>query len=96
MHDWAGFHCHDGFWSRSAVAQFTVWSLGVVVYPPLLDQDLSLTEAVEDLAIEQFIPHRPLKLSQYPFSHALPGRASHGNVPRGAILIRCRPSLRRR
>ena len=61
MHDWAGFHCHDGFWSRSAVAQFTVWSLGVVVYPPLLDQDLSLTEAVEDLAIEQFIPHPPVK-----------------------------------
>ena len=25
-----------------------------------------------------------MKLSQYPFSHALPGRASHGDVPGGA------------
>ena len=38
-----------------------MWSLGVVVYPPLLDQDLSLTEAVEDYTIEQFIPHPPIE-----------------------------------
>lgn len=41
--------------SRWALAQCTVWPLGVVVFPPLLDQDLSLTQAVEDFAIEQFI-----------------------------------------
>lgn len=33
-----------------------------------------------------FALSRALKLSQYPFSHALPGRASHGDVPRGGRL----------
>ncbi len=28
----------------------------VVVFPPLLDEDLGLAEAVEDLAVEQFVP----------------------------------------
>ena len=61
MHDWAGFHWDDGFGSRWAVAQCTVRSLGVVVFPPLLDQDLSLTQAVEDFTVEQFIPHPPIE-----------------------------------
>ena len=65
MHEWAGFHCDDGFWSRWAVAQCTVSSLGVVVYQPLLDQDLSLTGAVEDVTIEQFIPHTDKSARSY-------------------------------
>jgi hypothetical protein len=32
-----------------------VWSLGVVVAPPCLDDDLGLGEALEDLAVEQFV-----------------------------------------
>ncbi len=41
----------DGFRGWRAVAQSTVWSNGVVVPPPLLDDDLCLFEGVEDLAI---------------------------------------------
>ena len=33
----------------------------VVMPPPGFDQDLSLDEAVEDLAIEQFIAKRPVE-----------------------------------
>ena len=32
-----------------------MWSLGVVVAPPCLDDDLGLGEAVEDLTVEQFV-----------------------------------------
>ena len=38
-------------------SQSNVGSLGVVVGPPLFDQDLGLWEGVEDLAVEQFVPH---------------------------------------
>ena len=48
--------------SRWALAKCTVWPLGVVVFPPLLDQDLSLTQTVEDFAIEQFISHSPVEV----------------------------------
>ena len=55
VHDWPGFHRDDGFGGRWAVAQSTVGSLCVVVFPPLFNQDLRLAKAVEDLAIEQFV-----------------------------------------
>ena len=32
-----------------------MWSNGVVVPPPLLDDDLRLFEGVEDLPVEQFV-----------------------------------------
>jgi hypothetical protein len=32
-----------------------MWAHAVVVTPPSLDQDLSLSQAVEDLAVEQFV-----------------------------------------
>ena len=35
--------------------QSTVWSLGVVVFPPIFDQYLRLAEAVEYLTVEQLI-----------------------------------------
>ena len=49
-------HRDDGFRDWRAVAQSTVWSDGVVVFPPLFDDDLSLFEGIEDLPIEQFVP----------------------------------------
>jgi hypothetical protein len=33
-----------------------VWSKGVVVTTPALNDDLSLAKSVEDLAIEQLVP----------------------------------------
>ena len=46
----------DGFRGWRAVAQSTVWSDGVVVPPPLFDDDLSLLQGIEDLPIQQFVP----------------------------------------
>ena len=46
----------DGFRGWRAVAQSTVGSDGVVVSPPLFDDDLSLFEGIEDLPIQQFVP----------------------------------------
>ncbi len=55
VHDWPRVHQDDGFRGRRAVAQRAVWSFRVVVFPPLFDQDLGLTQAVEDLPIEELI-----------------------------------------
>jgi hypothetical protein len=33
-----------------------MWSFGVVVFPPLFDQDLCFAKRVEDLTIQQLIP----------------------------------------
>ena len=41
----------DGFRGWRTVTQSTVWSDGVVVPPPLLNDDLRLFEGIEDLAI---------------------------------------------
>lgn len=35
--------------------QGTMWSFGIVVFPPLLDQDFRFPKAVEDFSREQFI-----------------------------------------
>ena len=56
VHDRPLIDRDDRFWSRRAVAQSTVWSDGVVVSPPLFDDDLSLFEGIEDLPIKQFVP----------------------------------------
>jgi len=48
-------HLDDGLGGWWAIAQCTVGSLGVVVFPPFFDDDLGFTQAVEDLAVEQFI-----------------------------------------
>ena len=39
-----------------SIAERGVWALGVVVDAPALDHDLRLFQAVEDLAVEAFIP----------------------------------------
>ena len=51
VHDRPGCHRHDGFWGWRAVAQSTVRSLGVVVFPPVFDDDLRLFQGVEDFAV---------------------------------------------
>ena len=56
VHSRPGFHRGDGFRGWRAVAQGTVWSLGVVVFPPLFNQDLRLSQAVEDLTVQQLVP----------------------------------------
>ena len=56
MHDWPGFHRDDGFRGWWAVAQGTMWSFCIVVLPPLFNQNLRFSQAVEDLPVQQFIP----------------------------------------
>ena len=48
VHDVPLIHRDDGFRRRRAVAQRTVWSLRVVVFPPFFDDDLRLLQGVED------------------------------------------------
>ena len=55
VHDWLLVHRDDGFWCRRAVAQCTVGSFGIVVFPPAFDDDLCLAQRVEDFAVEQLI-----------------------------------------
>ncbi len=54
--DWPGFHRDDGFRGWWAVAQGTMWSFCIVVLPPLFNQNLRFSQAVEDLPVQQFIP----------------------------------------
>ena len=65
-------HRDDGFRGWRAVAQSTVWSDGVVVSPPLFDDDLSLFEGIEDLPIQQFVPEAGIEGLAV---SVLPGRA---------------------
>jgi len=41
------------------MAQRAVWPDGVVVNAPLLEQDLGLTQTVEDFAVQQFVAEFP-------------------------------------
>ena len=49
VHDRPLIHRDDGFRGRRAVAQCTVWSLRVVVFPPFFDDDMRLLHGVEDV-----------------------------------------------
>ena len=51
VHDRPLVHRDDGFRGWRAVAQGTVGSLRLVVFPPLLDDDLRLLQGVEDFAV---------------------------------------------
>ncbi len=55
VHDGCLVHRDDAFWGRWSVAKGAVRADRVVVTPPLFDQDLSLAERIEDLAVQQFI-----------------------------------------
>jgi hypothetical protein len=50
-----------------------MWSDGVVVAPPSLDQDPGFGQLVEISLSRSSSRIEPLKLSQYPFAHRLPG-----------------------
>ena len=56
MHDWSQVHRDDGFGGQRSIAKGAVRAFSVVVFPPFFDDDLGFTQAVEDLATEQFIP----------------------------------------
>ena len=56
VHDRPLVHLDDGFRGGRAVTQSTVWSDGVVVFPPLFGDDLCLLQGVEDLPTQKFIP----------------------------------------
>ena len=49
-----------------------MWSLGVVMVPPSFNDDLGLTQRVEDFAVQQFIPHSPVETFAV---SVLPGRS---------------------
>jgi len=51
VHDRPGCHRRDGFWGWWVVAQSTVQSLCIVMFPPYFDDDLGLLQGVEDFAI---------------------------------------------
>ena len=55
MHDWPLIQWYDGFRSWWAIAQRTVWSLCVVVFPPFFNDDQRFPKAVEDLSVAQLI-----------------------------------------
>ena len=62
VHDGPLIHRDDGIRHRRAVAQCTVWSLRVVVFPPFFDDDLCLLQGVEDFSIQ--------RASNYPISNS--------------------------
>ena len=51
VHDRPLVHLDDRFDSHRAIAQSTVRSFGVVVFPPLFDDDLGLLQRVEDFTV---------------------------------------------
>jgi len=53
VHDRSLVHRDDGFGNRRAVARCTVGSLGIVMLPPLFDDDLCFFKGVEDFAVQQ-------------------------------------------
>ena len=62
MHDWRLVHRDDGFRGRLAIPQSTVGSFGVVVVPPTFDDDLGLTERVEDFSVQQLGSHPSIEI----------------------------------
>ena len=44
------------------ITQFTMGSFGVVVVPPSFDNNSGFPQLVEDFAVQQFVPIRPLNL----------------------------------
>lgn len=50
---------HDDLWSGWAMTQQGVRPRGVVVAPPLLDQELGLGERVDQLDVERLGPREP-------------------------------------
>ena len=55
VHDWSLIQGHGDFRSWWKVAQYTVWSLCVVMFSPFFNDDLCFSKALEELSVEQFI-----------------------------------------
>ena len=67
-----GARCLDAFRRGWTIPQCAMWPDGVGVDAPLLDEDLGLPEAVEDFAVQQFVPEPGVEA----FAGAvLPGRS---------------------
>ncbi len=58
---------------RWAVAQSTIRSFGVVVFPPLFNQDLRFRLAVEDRAVAQLVPEAGVEALAIPVLPRGPG-----------------------
>ena len=69
-------HRDDGFGRRWSVAQGAVGPDCVVVDAPLLDQNLSFAQVVEDFTVEQLIPEPAIEA----FTVSVLPRASWFNV----------------
>ena len=61
VHDRPLVYRDDGFRGWRAVAQSTVWSDGVVVSPPLFDDDLCFSERVKDSLIQKSVPEASIE-----------------------------------
>ena len=55
MHDWPLVHLDDGFRGWWPIAECTVRPLGVVVFSPGFDYDLSLSHRVEQFTVQQLV-----------------------------------------
>ncbi len=88
MHSRPSVYRDDALGRWRPVSQSAVGPYRVVVATPAFDQDLSLAQRGEDLAIEQLIAETGVEAFAVAVFPALPGRASHGDVPRGVILGR--------
>lgn len=55
MHDRLLIHLEGGFRCREPITEGAVWPLGVIVAPPVLDDDLGFPKRVEDLAVQEFV-----------------------------------------
>jgi hypothetical protein len=56
VHEGLLIHRNEGFGRQRSISEGAVWTDGLVVTAPLLDEDLCLAQRVEDLAVEVFIP----------------------------------------
>jgi len=61
VHDPPLVHLDNGFRGWRAVTQSTAGSDGVVIVPPLFDDDLCLLQGVEDPPIQKFVPEADIE-----------------------------------
>ena len=72
VHDRPLIYWDDSLRGWRVAAQSIAFPDGVVVFPPLFDDDLSLFEGIEDLPVKQFVPEASIEGLAVA---VLPGRA---------------------
>ena len=87
VHVWPRVHRDDGFWGRWSLSKGAVRPDGVVVVAPFLDQDLVLSQGIEDLAVAQFIAETGVE--------ALAVARRRENSPPDCFLILFHPSAKK-